>query len=300
MAKNKRWGKKYVDKRNWKEYNAKLIKRGEFYINPLFLDTWINEINEMNSGKIGNPYIYSKSQIEFLAVLHAKGFDYRSLQGIMQGLSERLGNFPVISYSQISRRFNALNLKFNLDFEEKLIVGIDGTGNKVSNRGEWIRHKWKVQKGWIKVVIMGTTDGKTVDVRVGNENLDERKAARGMLRKNKKKIKKAFFDGLHDCKDTFNLCNKLGLEPVIKIRKNASTKSRGSMPRKKEVIEYKELGYGEWSKSKRYGLRWPATEGIFSAVKRIFGEYVSSTKKKNMYHEAKLKLWAYNRLLEVN
>jgi len=58
-----------------------------------------------------------------------------------------------------------------------------------------------------------------------------------MVRKNKKKIKKLLGDGLHDCKATFNLCDELNIEPVIKIRKNASTKARDSFLRKKNVIE---------------------------------------------------------------
>jgi len=37
-----------------------------------------------------------------------------------------------------------LNLQFDHKSEEKVVVGIDGTGKKVTNRGEWIRHKWKV------------------------------------------------------------------------------------------------------------------------------------------------------------
>ena len=51
MAKRKRWGKKYKDNRDWEEYNRQLIKRGEFYINPAFLSTWIAEIKEMNLGR---------------------------------------------------------------------------------------------------------------------------------------------------------------------------------------------------------------------------------------------------------
>ncbi|MCD6371558.1 MAG: IS5 family transposase [Candidatus Aenigmarchaeota archaeon] len=285
------------DKRNWKEYNNKLIKRGEFYINPRFLETWLNEIKEMNAGKVGNPYFYPNSMIEFSAILHEKGFDYRALEGILRALSRNLGNFPVISYSQICRRVNTLDLNFDKPFRENLVVGIDGSGNKVSNRGEWIRHKWKVRRGWIKIVIMGDTKGDIVDIRVGNENLDERASARGMLRKNKKKIKKAILDGLHDCEDTFDLCDKLGIEAVIKIRENALDK--GFSSRAKEVRLYKNIGYKRWAKEKGYGLRWPASEGIFSAVKRIFGECVTATKKRNMYKQAKRKFWAYNKILEI-
>lgn len=298
--KTKRWGKKYNDRRNWKKYNEKLVKRGEFYINPAFLETWLRETEEMNRGKVGQPYLYPNSLIEFAAILHAKGFDYRSTNGILKGLSGLVGvSFPVISYSQICRRVNALDIKFGVHGSD-LIVGCDGSGMKVSNRGDWIRKTWKVKRGWIKVVVMGSLDGKTVDIRVGNEKLDERKAARGMIgKKNVGAVGKVLLDGLHDCRDTFNLCSGRDIEPVINIRKNASTRARGSIARKKRVIEYKKLGYKKWAKINSYGLRWVCTEGIFSAVKRIFGEGVRSSKKRNMYLETKMKFWAYNRLLEV-
>jgi hypothetical protein len=32
MTREKRWGKRYKDKRDWKEYNEHLIKRGEYYV----------------------------------------------------------------------------------------------------------------------------------------------------------------------------------------------------------------------------------------------------------------------------
>ena len=289
--------KKYKDKRNWKEENAKLIKRGEFYIDPRFLETWLKEIEEMNAGKVGQPFLYPESLIEFLAILHEKRFDYRSLQGIITTLSKRLGNFPVISYSQINRRVNKMECDFGFDPENKVDVGIDGSGNKVTNRGEWIRHKWKVRRGWVKVVIMGTKDGKTVDIRVGNEKLDERKAARGMIRKNKKKIKKVLMDGLHDVEATFDLCDKSKIETGIKIRKGAS--ESGMTARAEEVRLYKNIGHKAWVKEKGYGMRWPMTERIFSGTKTIFGECLTATKKRNMYKQAKRKFWAYNKLMEV-
>lgn len=285
----------YKDQRNWPEYNQKLVKRGEFYINPSFLANWINEVKRMNVGKIGQPYFYPKSEIEFLAILHCK-FAYRELQGIVKAISDNYKfQFPVISYSQIFRRLNCLEVKFE-EVNENVVVAVDGSGEKVSNRGDWMRHKWKVRRGWIKVVIMGTTDGKVIDIRVGTENLDERKAARGMIRKNHKNIKKFIGDGLHDCRETFDVCEKYGIETAIKIRKNANTKARTSRRRKKEVREYKRLGHEEWVKEKQYGMRWPASEGIFSANKRMFGEMVKATKKRNMYHEIRLKFWACNKL----
>ncbi len=226
--------------RDWKSYNSKLIKRGEFYINPRLLSLWNDEIKEMNHKKIGNPYLYPESMIEFLAILHAKGFAYRELQGVLSVLSKIFFHFPIMSYSQINRRMNAMSLSFDVSSDND-IVAVDGSGIKVSNRGEWIQEKWKVKRGWIKVVIMGTPDGKIINLKVGDETLNEIRAARAMLQH--KKTKKFIADGLHDCKKTFNLCKQKGIESVIKIRENASTKARGSLARKEAITRYRKLGY---------------------------------------------------------
>lgn len=294
----KRWGKKYVDKRNWKKENEKYVIRGEFYINPVFLDRWIEETKNMNHGKVGQPYFYPDSMIEFCGMFYAKGFNYRECKGILKGLSKQLHNFPVISFSQIRRRIRKLPLSFKAK-KNNLKVGSDGTGIKVSNGGDWIREKWDKRRGWVKVVIMGDTEGNIVDIRIGNEDLDENASGRGMLRKNQKNVEKYMGDGLYDAQKNFALCENLGVEPVIKIRKNASTDANGCMARKKQVLEYKELGYKKWAKQKGYGFRWPATEGIISATKRMFGESLRSHKTRNMYHEARLKFWAYQKIKDL-
>ncbi|MBU2523377.1 MAG: IS5 family transposase [Nanoarchaeota archaeon] len=296
--------KKYIDTRDWPEYNNELIMRGYFYINPEFLLKWNDELKQMNAGKVGEPYFYPESMVRFLAVLHCKGNDYRALEGMMEALSENHKfQFPVISYSQICRRINALDIDFKIleeDMRDYLEVGVDGSGEKSTKRGGWMREKWKVKKGWIKVVIMGCKNKKNkkyvIDIRVGTENLNERKIARDMIIKNHNNIKKFDADGLHDCKATFNLCEKYNIPTAIKIRKNASVTTRKSSRRKEEVKIFKGMPYEEWTREKRYGNRWPITEGIFSGSKRVFGEYVSATKKRNMYHEVKLKFWAYNLL----
>lgn len=297
MGRKKRWGKKYKDTRNWKLYNEQLVQRGEFYIRPRFLSTWNREIEQINAGKEGACYLYPNSMIEFLAILHAKSFDYRACEGIMHALSKQHDHFPIISYSQICRRINQLDIQFDVQDADP-VMGVDGSGMKVSNRGEWMRKIWSDQprKGWIKVVVLGDKKGRIVDVIVGNENLDERTSGRKLVKRNKCKISTLLGDGLHDVKQTFNLCKKLKINPVIKIRENASEKADGSFFRKEKVIEYKKLGYKEWARQNKYGVRWVCTEGIFSAVKRIFGEFVRAVKKVNMHFEAKLKFWAYNQV----
>jgi len=57
-----------------------------------------------------------------------------------------------------------------------------------------------------------------------------------------------------------------------KIRKNTKLRLTKSKRIKEEIRKYRELGYKRWAKETKYGNRWPATEGIFSAAKRKFGE----------------------------
>ena len=299
MQKQKRGKKQYKDTRDWPAYNQQLINRGIFYLHPRFLSTWRQEIEQMNAGKEGNPYLYPPSLIEFLAILHTKAFDYRALQGMLSVLAKQHFNFPVISYTQICRRINQLDARFPLR-DKEFDGAIDGTGIKVTNRGEWMNKIWSdtPRRGWIKVTILGDTKGNIVDVRIGNSKQDERKAGRGMIRKQGKKMKKLLADSLHDCNATFDLCKQLGIDPAINIRENASPK--GLSARARAVRQYQGLGYEQWSQQTQYGLRWPSSEGIFSAVKRMFGEYVRAVKKRFMYQEALLKFWAYQQVRLYN
>jgi len=299
MANKKRWGKKFIDQRTWQEIDKKYINRGEFLVNPRFLETWNKEIEQLNKRKVGEPYLYPDSMIEFAGYFHARGFNYRACEGILKGLS---GNykyqFPVISFSQFYRRLNQMDFEFDIKAKE-MICGVDGTGEKSSQGGEWRKEKHGGIKDWIKVTILGNTKGMIVDIRIGNSKQNEKSAARGLVRQHHKSIKKIHGDGAHENKAMFNLCESYNIETAIKIRKNARTRSKGSPRRREEVVEYKRKGYRQWANEKEYGQRWISTEGIFSAKKRIFGETVRAKKKRSAYKEVRRKYWFYNKLQEI-
>jgi len=50
----------------------------------------------------------------------------------------------------------------------------------------------------------------------------------------------------------------------------------------------------QWKVSVNYGQRWIVEETVFSCIKRIFGEYVTAIKFKNMIKEIMLKASLYN------
>jgi len=280
--------------RDWKHYNKKLVARGEFFIDPRFLATWREEVAALNERKVGQPYLYPDSLFEFAAALWNK-FDLRSLEGVLRGLSRHMGEWPAPSYSQISRRVERLRLAFPKR-EQRLVAGVDGTGLKVSNRGEWIRHKWAVQRGWVKVTLLGDIDGNIIDVRVGDDETDERAEARALIAEHADELSAVSADALHDTNETFDLLDQHGIAPVIKIRKNARAAGLGA--RARAVRAYQSVEHGEWVEQHGYGRRWVATEGIFSAVKRCFGETLRSHTRAGLAREARLKFWTYQRLRE--
>jgi hypothetical protein len=308
--KAKRWGR-YVDKRDWREYNERLVKRGEMYLSLDFLESWAKDLGEVNTDKVGAPYEYPEPFMTFLGFIHIMlGIDYRGLEGFVRGL-RRFAPVPVPDYSTVCRRVNAIGLeiaKTLLDREgEDVVISLDGSGIKVSNRGEWMRTKWKVRRGWIKVHIAVDREKKQcVAIEVTDESVGDQnefaplvKEADRNVRAKGSRVVQVNADGIYDTRDNFNTLDEMGITPGIRIRENASTRARGCPLRKKHVREYKQLGYKKWRKKYGYGYRWRA-EGNFSAVKRLTGEYVVATKKTNMYKEVIMKFLCYNSIIKYD
>jgi hypothetical protein len=55
--------------RNWKEYNEKLVQRGEILLAVESLKGWKEELKEMNFKKKGRPFLYPHSLILFFGIL---------------------------------------------------------------------------------------------------------------------------------------------------------------------------------------------------------------------------------------
>ncbi len=141
-----------------------------------------------------------------------------------------------------------------------------------------------------KILAIKVTDEKVGDSRVFGELISQAEKSG--------KIEKALADGAYDTRENFNLLEEKGMESGIKIRKNANPRARGSPYRKKCVRELKEIGYEKWKEQHDYGKRW-AVEGVFSSVKRIFGESVTAQGQNSAIQEVKRKFLMYNMLLDM-
>ncbi|MBI5036084.1 IS5 family transposase [Candidatus Micrarchaeota archaeon] len=299
-ASGKRWGKKFVDKRDWPEYNGQLVKRGEYLLDLDWVEQWDEELERMNAGKAGARFEFPNSLIELQAVWHAKQLVFRMIEGITVKLCE-IGKLPAYNdYSTVNRRVNALNLKLALPTGDDLIVFSDGTGLQAKAGGEYLREKYgKKNRRWVQIIILGdpvTKEPVSFEVNIiqGSEP-DSTQQQLERLDEEGVDIAGVGGDGAMDALDLWDLLDKMKWAPVIKTQVNARDDLNNEL-RNKEVKERNKLGYKRWAKKREYGRRWPATEGIFSAFKRMFGEELHSTSIPGMLQEAGLKVWAYQKI----
>jgi len=96
----------------------------------------------------------------------------------------------------------------------------------------------------------------------------------------------------------WNFLQEQGIASVIKPDKNALEDTDNDL-RNRHAKERKK-SYRKWARKHKYGLRWPTTEGVFSAIKRIFGETLRATSEIGMIKEASAKIWAYQKIKQYS
>src|SRR6476659_10135255 len=167
----------------WSVYNPSLVRRGEVLIGFDVIDNWDTELKEMNKDKVGEIFHYPDT---FLLLLgYAKAYfllPYRQTEGIAQGHAK--GKVPSIPhYTTISRRINRLNIKVEdaATIKESakdayIIIAIDSTGIKITNRGQWLRDKWNIKKGYLKIhIAVNIKSKKIISIKVTDEHVHNSK-----------------------------------------------------------------------------------------------------------------------------
>ena len=264
----------------------------------------------MNKDKVGEPFHYPNT---FLLLLgYAKVYfhlPYRQTEGIAQGHAK--GKVPSIPhYTTINRRINKLDIKIkdnkSKEFQgEYIVIAVDSTGIKVTNRGQWLRDKWNTgKKGYLKIhIAVNIKTKKILSIRVTNEHVHDSNALPELFDEmiesdNITAIGKLFADGAYDSNDISRCLADNGILPCIKVRNNARVKwKKGNFLRNLSVLAQRN-DLQKWKDSVSYGQRW-IVETVFSSMKRMFGEYVYSVRLKNMIQEMMLKASLYNKMISI-
>jgi hypothetical protein len=280
---------------HWSSYNESLVRRGQVVMDFDIIDGWQEELERMNQGKIGEPYHYPESFVQLLGYMRAYfHLPFRQTEGVVKAhAGNKVPSIP--DYSTISRRVNKLDIKVNERLSNNIVIALDSTGIKVSNRGEWIRDKWHVRRGYLKIhVAVDIRKKKVVSLQVTSEEVHDSRMMKKLVdhASENNNVKRVIADGAYDSRKNFRYLSDYGIQAAIKVKRNSSGKAMGCYPRKLAVIQQLS-DFEKWKASVSYGHRWIA-ESVFSAIKRMFGEYVMARNYQNMAKEMFLKVSLYN------
>ena len=284
---------------NWHNYNKSLVRRGEIVLDFEIIDNWSNDLHKMNRGKEGALYRYPESFILLLGYMRVYfHLPYRQTEGVITAhAGKKAPSIP--DYSTINRRVNKLDIRINERIGNDIVIVLDSTGIKVTNRGEWLPHKWNVRKGYLKIhLAVDIKKKKIVALDVTSEEVHDssrlRKLIDSALEKNT--LKRVIADGAYDNNENFRYLSDNSIQAAIKVRRNSSyNRSTICIPRKRAVL-CQLNNFDRWKTRVRYRSRWMA-ETVFSSLKRMFGEYVTANRFPNMVKEMTLKASLYNLFL---
>jgi Transposase DDE domain. len=290
---------------DWPSYNRSLVQRGEILFSYDFLDGWGSEIENMNINKKGKPFVFPDSFILAIGYIrYLFHLPYRQTQGIIKATGKRLPANPP-SYGHICKRINKLNIDIKrdkMDDDDDLIISIDSTGIKITTRGQWMDEKWNTQnrKGYLKIhVAVDIKTRKIIALEVTDEKVHDGKMLKKLVNHvldsrepNTVKIKSVLADGAYDSNPNFVYLEDKKINPGIKVRRNSIVSPKNNRLRNNEVkLQAKDLL--KWKTKRKYGQRW-ISETVFSAIKRMFGEYTSANRFQNMVKEIMIKVSLYN------
>ena len=285
---------------NWHKYNESLVRRGEILLDFDVIDNWHCDLNGMNEGKEGAAYRYPNSFVQLLGYMRVYfHLPYRQTEGVVRAhANNKVPSVP--DYSTINRRTNKLDIKISERIGNDIVIALDSTGIKVTNRGEWLPHKWNVRKGYLKIhVAVDIKKKKIVSFDVTSEEVHDGRMLKKLVdnASENNDVKRVIADGAYDSKENFRYLFHNQIEAAVKVRKNSNRLIGCYYPRKIIVLQQLK-NFERWTAKVNYGSRWIA-ETVFSSMKRMFGEYVSARKFSNMVKEMFLKASLYNMFITM-
>jgi hypothetical protein len=305
----------------WTDYNEGLVRRGCISGSLCWTDGMDLELSRMNAGKVGRPFGYPDSMVEYARRRHARdGIDYRSLEGELREILKFVGK-KAISYSQMFKRCKKLDRMGAATIEKDpkwvhamnainrskvdgkgIVAAADVTGMKLTVRGEWMREKWKIHRGWVKLhALADTATGKVLSYCITTDETADHKTLQTLVDDAVTRghaLDHVYMDGSYDTKAVWRGMKERGIGMTANIRKNARTNSRGWMERTHAAIVRNMIGDKLWKLIHRYGTRW-RIECVFSDLKRVMGEALSARSFAAMEREIDAKICLHNMFKDV-
>lgn len=132
---------------DWRIYNERLVRKGEIFISTDVMNNWNKELAIMNSNKRGRRYQFLDSFMKMLGYVKVYfGLGYRQTEGLIRTYHTMVPQVP--DYTAIHKRINKLVIpqKPNKP-NNNIVLAIDSTGIKVTNRGDDSSQMEKAETG---------------------------------------------------------------------------------------------------------------------------------------------------------
>jgi len=263
---------------DWKETDERLIRRGELILDLESLKNHIKELENMNEGRPGPRYKLAASYIQLLAAIrYLYGMPYRQLEGYTRILHRLVPDLPRGDYSGLRKRILRLPVdpyRSLRETNEPVSIAVDSTGISVQKAGGWIERKHGKKKRYVKLhFAVNTVTHEVVAMEISTDDIHDVKALPGLVEGAGRNVRVArvLGDGAYDSGKVYGFLEGLGVEAVIKPRRN-SRLDTGPLGRRLAVGRVRERGYEAWAKLTGYGRRW-TVETAYSTFKRLFGEH---------------------------
>lgn len=295
--------------RNWADYNAGLIRRGDIslWFNPDLVERW--KLGE-STGKSGRPFVHSDQAIETMLVLRCLyRLPLRATEGLMRSLLSLLEvDVGVPSYSTFCRRQSRLPIQQELFHSpEPIHLLIDSTGVKVFGEGEWKvrqhgpgkRRLWRklhlaVDANTRQILATSLTESAVADAEVFPKLL---LAIDGEL-------EKVSADGAYDtweCRLRAHL-HSPDVSVVIPPRENAVESAHSDAPyvaeRNAAVQTAEQNGSAKWKQDSGYHTR-SVVETFMFRFKKSFGPELLAREIKKQAAEALTKTNILNQFMQL-
>lgn len=300
--------KEYVEKRNWKEYEANLILRKKkaiefFYRRPTKQELEI-ELSKMNLNKVGPKFEIPNTLLTFFHFMkNSSRLDDRTIAiKLSKFYSELMGFEREFDHSAIVKRRQHMTFDIPFGMTPEKIRGRtlygDGVCLRLGRGGYYRSKRYKTKVNFVKVIAFTDEQGNIVDFLIGDEHDAEINIIREKVPEILKCKPDAFnWDGAAASHDLICVLTVNGVKPIVpasvaSIRSVANgppPENRINKMDTQEEIWYahvkKQVNYENWRKESGYSKRWPVTEGRFSVLKRMFGEEILCRTKKAIHDE---------------
>lgn len=294
---------------DWGSYDRFLVARGTNLarfmhdMNNEMRKGWEKELEEMNRGKRGRPYIYPDSfmamLVTFRQIMHSP---LRILEGYMSfsmhppDSSTMSRRFARMEYS-IRRKVRRALSKARREGKRVMELSMDGTGISLSGISIWRETRYgKLRREFGKMVVaIDIETGQIVSWIAGRENFHEGvySSINYLIEEAERygKVERVYGDAAYANGKAIRDMIRRGIDPVIKVRKPTIRKAlRDGIVDYIHLLAIQQSEWMEWVRRKKYGRR-SSVEGIIGSFKRLFGESASSSKWFETEINARILLW---------